>query len=122
MVGGVGGQPVGDDDLMGRIDRDLAIVAGDEAIPRGLDAAVGIGEVALRLVGWRAVLGLFAPAALLHAEEGPGPSGSRSAGSVFASASRSALAARMRASRLALSAIQPGVSSPRRRTRSFIRL
>src|SRR6201747_1855407 len=52
-VGRVGRQLVGDDDLVRRVHGDLAVVAGDEAVSRGLDAAVAVGEIALRLVGRR---------------------------------------------------------------------
>src|SRR6185437_15503982 len=51
VVGGIGDQTLGEDDLVGVIDRDLAVVAGNEAVAGGQDAAVGVGEVALGLVG-----------------------------------------------------------------------
>ena len=54
VVGGVGRQSLGENDLVGGVDGDLAVEAGDVAIAGGLDTAVAIGEVALRLVRrWR---------------------------------------------------------------------
>ena len=49
VVGWVKDQALGEDDLVRGIDRDLAVVAGDEAGPARHESAVTIGEVALRL-------------------------------------------------------------------------
>lgn len=67
IVGGVGHEPVRDDDLMRGIHRDLAVVALHEAVARGQDAAVGIGEVALRAIRWAAVLAPQGPTLPAHA-------------------------------------------------------
>ena len=49
-------QALGDDDLMRAVDGDLGVVAGDHRTGSGrLNAAVGIGEIALRTIGWPAV-------------------------------------------------------------------
>jgi hypothetical protein len=58
---------LGDDDLGVGVDRDLGVVASDKAGPDRLDAAVGIGEVALRAVGRLPVWTALRPAAPHHA-------------------------------------------------------
>jgi hypothetical protein len=58
---------LGDDDLGVGVDRDLGIVTGDEAGPDRLDTAVGVGEVALRVVGRLPVDPALRPAAPHHA-------------------------------------------------------
>ena len=58
---------LGDDDLVCGIDRDLAVVAGDEAAAARHDAAVAVREVALGTVRWRAGGCGLARAAFLHA-------------------------------------------------------
>ncbi len=101
----------GNDDLVVGIDRGLGIVALDEAVLGAQDAAVRVGEVALRLILGERVLGW------LLARRGGAPPSSPSRGSPArcrASASSAALAARIFASRCALSATQSGISSPRR--------
>src|SRR5215204_2376105 len=113
-VGRTGLEALGDDDLMGAIHRNLGIVALQNAGSRRLDAAVGIGEVALRAFGRTAVGAALGPTGPLHHARGPGPSSSGSGGGALASASSTALAARMRSSRAALLATQSGISSPRR--------
>ena len=67
LVGAVGGQALGGDDLMRGVDRDLAVVALDEAVPGLHDPAVGVGEVALRPRGRAAVRGARRPAVIDHA-------------------------------------------------------
>ena len=56
-----------DDDLMGRVDRDLAVVALHEPVAGRQDAAVRVGEVALRPVGRAAVLAAQGTALPAHA-------------------------------------------------------
>jgi hypothetical protein len=67
LVAAVGGQALGDADLMRGVDRELAVVALDEAVPGLHDPAVGIGEVALRPLGRTAVRGARPPAIIHHA-------------------------------------------------------
>src|SRR5919112_989409 len=59
------------DHLMTGIDRDLAVVALDEPVPGRQDAAVWVGEVALRAVRWSAVLTPQRPALPAHARRDP---------------------------------------------------
>ena len=113
-VGGVGAQLLGDDDLVRGIDRDLAVVAGDEPALARHDAAVAVGEVTLRLVRRRVGGAVLAgPAAPACQKMGRVRRGSVRPGPALASASSCALAARIRSRRRCLSAIQAGVSSPR---------
>ena len=56
VVGGVGDEPVSHNHLVRGVDRDLSVVALNEPIVGGQDAAVWIGEVALCAVGWSAIL------------------------------------------------------------------
>ena len=118
-IGRVGAQLLGDDDLVGGIDRNLTVVAGDEPALVGHDPAVPVGEVTLRPIGRRGVRRrvrgpVFARTTLLHARGRAGAIGiGRLPGPALASASSCALAARIRARRRCLSAIQAGVSSPR---------
>ena len=58
------------DDLICGIDRDLAVVALDEALARGQDTAVGIGDVLLRPVGRPAILAPPRAALPKHARGG----------------------------------------------------
>src|SRR6202035_4091789 len=61
-------QALGDDDLMRAVDGDLGIVAGDHGTrARRLDAAVGIGEIALGAIRRAAVGTAIGLAALHHA-------------------------------------------------------
>src|ERR1700681_2581916 len=61
-------QALGDDDLMRAVDGDLGVVAGDHRTgPGRLDAAVRIGEIALRTIGRPAVGSAIGLAALHHA-------------------------------------------------------
>ena len=55
-VGGVGHEAVRHNHLMRGVDRDLTVVALHEPVARGQDAAVRVGEVALRPVGRTAIL------------------------------------------------------------------
>ena len=48
LVAAVGGQALGGDDLVDAVDRDLAVIALDVAIPGLEHPTVGIGEIALR--------------------------------------------------------------------------
>src|SRR5438105_9635895 len=52
LVAAVLAEILGDDDLAGRIHRRLSVVALNEAVLGLHDPALGIGEVALRLVSW----------------------------------------------------------------------
>jgi len=56
VVGRGGHEAMGHNHLMGGIDRDLTVVALHEAVPRRQDAAVRVGEVALRPVGRATIL------------------------------------------------------------------
>src|ERR1019366_467526 len=59
---------LGDNDLMRAVDGDLGVVAGDHGPRSGrLDAAVGIGEIALGAIGRAAVGTAIRLAALHHA-------------------------------------------------------
>src|SRR4029077_18731131 len=129
LVAGALRQAMRHDDLGLAIDRRLRVVALDVSVLGLQDAALVIGEVALRLaVGlgrrrrWRLAvllatfgnpLGLGRRAApLLFLRRGLRPPPSSSA-AAFASASSSALAARIFSSRFCLLATHSGISSPR---------
>ena len=107
------------DDLMGRVDGDLAVAALHEAVRGGQDAAVRIGEGVLCPVGGTAILAAQGPALPAHA--------GRCARSALVVRIRriggfrlqrglggAVLAARIVSSRGCVSAIPSGVSSPRR--------
>jgi hypothetical protein len=60
-------QALGDDDLMGAIDRDLSVVAGNHRLgTQRLNAAIGIREIALRPIGRKTGLNADETAAKLH--------------------------------------------------------
>lgn len=73
VIGRVGHEPIRDDHLMRRVDCDLAVVALYEAVARGQDPAVWVGEVALRPVGRTAVFAAQWPALPTHARRGARP-------------------------------------------------
>jgi transposase InsO family protein len=66
-IGRVGHEVVRDDHLMRGVDRDLTVVALHEAVARGQDAAVRVGEVALRPVRRPTILTAQRPALPAHA-------------------------------------------------------
>src|SRR5215212_11735373 len=70
MIGGVGHEPMRDNDLMGGINGNLPVVALDEAVAGRQDATVWIYEVALRTIRRTTIFAPQRPALPAHARRG----------------------------------------------------
>lgn len=116
VIGRVGHELVRDDHLMRGIDRDLAVVALHEAITRGLDPAVRISEVAMRSVGRTTIRPAQWAALPAHPRQGTRLALVLWIGRISRLRFQRGLSGADCFKPRCLSAIQSGVSSPRRST------